>query len=98
MARGASSSLCLAAPDLFWLCEVTTAQACGASRGAHQRGTPGEGGTSPRLCTRIYRRPACTSSACQRQEGMEGIKGIRSKDSIGRAQFYESGHEQDVHG
>src|SRR5215471_5074294 len=74
MACGTSSSSCLDTPDLVCLCEVTTtAQACGASRGAHQRGTPGEGWTSPRSCTRTYRRPACLPSACQREEGTGGM-------------------------
>ena len=29
---------------------------------------------------------------------VQAIYGIRSKDSIGRAQPHESGHEQDAHG
>ena len=30
----------------------------------------------------FYRRPACTSSACPRQEGLRGIKGIRDDTSL----------------
>lgn len=77
MASGASSSLCLDTLDLCGCCEVTpTAKACGARRGAHQRGTPRQEWASPRLCTGVHRRPACTPSACHRQEGMGGIEGI----------------------
>src|SRR6266853_4743769 len=77
MASGASSSLCLDTLDLCGCCEVTpTAKACGARRGAHQRGTPRQEWASPRLCTGVHRRPACTLSACHRQEGMGGIEGI----------------------
>src|SRR5262249_36295709 len=41
--------------------------------GAHAEEHTRERWTSRWLCTRVHRRPACTPSACQRQEGMVEI-------------------------